>query len=225
MKTQLFALSAPWPVPSVRGTRALSLAAGLALAGLLAGVPAAAQPLIRPGSQEVHVFAGGLLADDLTDTKISGRTPQLDDSVTFGARYGYNFTATWGAELSLGYTPGSVTRGAEGDIDLDVTTLELNVVRHFHPILPRLVPYFTMGAGYAWADLDRSIRGTVGSTNVSVGGEDGFTANAGAGLKYFVTDQVILRCDLRYRYVDQLADRFEQSLDAVEGTIGIGWIF
>ena len=97
---------------------------GLAAVGTLAlnAAPAAAQA--EAGSQEVHVYGGQLFGDDLTDTPISGRTPELDDDVTYGVRYGYNFTDAWGIELSLGRTASSVIGLAGGDVDMDVSTLE-----------------------------------------------------------------------------------------------------
>jgi hypothetical protein len=74
---------------------------GLVGVGFLAGaVPAMAQ--VTPGSQEIHVYAGEAFGDELSDRRINGRKPELDDDVTYGLRYGYNFTDTWGIEVSLG---------------------------------------------------------------------------------------------------------------------------
>jgi len=35
----------------------------------------------------------------------------------------------------------------------------------------------------------------------------------------------MVRFDVRYRYFDQLIDRFDDSLNTVETTIGFGWRF
>ena len=56
---------------------------------------------MHAGSQEVDAYAGELFGDDLTNTRITGSQPKLDDKVTFGLRYGYNFTDSWGIESSL----------------------------------------------------------------------------------------------------------------------------
>jgi opacity protein-like surface antigen len=87
------------------------------------------------------------------------------------------------------------------------------------------VPYVTAGVGYAWADFDRSVRGTVGGIDISVGGDSGFTANAGFGVKYFATERLMVRFDARYRYIDALADRYDSSLNTFETTLGIDWRF
>jgi hypothetical protein len=48
---------------------------------LLGAAPAMAQ--VEAGSHEGHVYAGQLFGDDLTDTAISGQTPELDDELTY----------------------------------------------------------------------------------------------------------------------------------------------
>src|SRR5688572_25434232 len=82
--------------------------AGIAALGVLAvqALPAAAQ---EAGTQEVHVYGGALFGDDVTDRAISGRTPELDDEITFGVRYAYNLTDALGLELSVGHSSNSVT--------------------------------------------------------------------------------------------------------------------
>ena len=52
---------------------------------------------VDPNTSEVHVYAGYLFGDDLTDGPVSGETPQLDDDVALGLRYAYNFTSAPGA--------------------------------------------------------------------------------------------------------------------------------
>lgn len=197
--------------------------AGVAALGVLAlqAMPAMAQ---QAGKQEVNIYAGELFGDDVTDRAISGQTPQLDDDVTFGLRYGYNITDALGIELSAGRTPTSVTKLAGGDIDLDLTTVDLDAVWNFNNGT-RFFPYVTAGVGYASADLDRRISGLVGAQPVSITDDQGFTLNAGIGAKYFATDHLVIRAEARYRYLDKVVDRFDQSLNTVETTLGVGWQF
>jgi outer membrane beta-barrel protein len=197
--------------------------AGVAAVGVLAlqAVPALAQDA---GKQEVSVYAGALFGDDLTSQAISGRTPKLDDSFTYGLRYGYNFTDQFALEASLGESPSKVKNVAGGDIDLDLTTFDVDAVWNFRNGT-QLTPYVFAGVGYAFADLDRSILGTVGATPVSIKDDDGFTANAGLGVRYQATDHLFLKAEGRYRYLDKVVDRFDDSLNTVETTLGVGYQF
>jgi opacity protein-like surface antigen len=191
---------------------------GLAALSARAEVPA--------NSQEVQLYAGGFVGDNLIDGSVAGRTPKLKDSFTLGARYAYNFTSQWGAELSAGYSPSKAKQTPAGDIDFSVTTLELAAVRQFSiPSAPRYVPYVTIGGGYAFANLDHPIVGTRNGQTVAISDKDSFSAVAGGGVKYLLTERTILRFDARYRYLDKLTDSFNSSLNTFETTIGIGWRF
>jgi outer membrane beta-barrel protein len=197
--------------------------AGVVALGVVAvqAVPAFAQ---EAGKQEVTVYAGALFGDDLTSQAISGRTPKLDDSFTYGLRYGYNFTDQFAIEAALGESPSKVKNVAGGDIDLDLTTFDVDAVWNFRNGT-RFTPYAFAGVGYAFADLDRSILGTVGVTPVSIKDDDGFTLNAGLGARYQATDHLFLKAEARYRYLDKVLDRFDDSLNTVETTLGVGYQF
>jgi len=198
------------------------LAAALTGALALTALPTAAE--ITAGSQEVQVYAGAVFGDEITDEDVSGETPELDDEFVIGLRYGYDFTEALGVELSAGYSPGSITDVPGRDIDVDVTTVELDGIYHFNPA-GRLVPYVVGGVGYAWADLDDPIVGEVNGASVAIGDDSGYTLNAGGGAKYFLTENVVVRLDARYRYMDAVVEDFDGSLDTVEATLGIGWKF
>ncbi len=197
---------------------------GLALAGVLSLGAAPAIAEIEAGSHEAHVYAGQVFGDDLTDTAISGQTPEIDDDVVYGLRYGYNISESWGIETSLSLNPNSVTGLTGGDIDIDLSTIDINAMWHINP-QSRFVPYLTAGVGYAQADLDRPIEGTVDGQPVSIRDDSGFTLNAGAGAQYFVNDRFMIRLDARYRYMDKVVDRFSESPGFVETTLGAGWRF
>lgn len=198
---------------------------GLATLGSLAvtAVPAMAQ--VAGGTQQADVYVGEAFGDDVTDTRITGHQPKLDDDITYGLRYGFNFTDAWGLEMSLGRTNTSITGLPGGDTDLDLTTFDVDAIYHFNTHGP-FVPYVTAGLGYASADLDRPIIGTVNGVGpVRIDDDNGFTLNAGVGAKYFITDNVSLRLDARYRYLDKVVDRFDDSLNTFETTLGVGFQF
>lgn len=204
--------------------KVLLKASGLAALGalLINALPASAQ--VHAGSQEVDAYAGALFGDDLTDVRISGQRPKLDDDVTFGLRYGYNFTDAWGIEAALGYNPNKVTGLAGGDVDLDLTTFDVDAVYNFNPS-GRLVPYVLAGAGYASANLDHDLVGFVNAQPVTISDDEGFTANAGIGAKFFATDKLLFRLEGRYRYLDKVIDHFDHSLNTFETTLGVGYQF
>jgi outer membrane beta-barrel protein len=197
---------------------------GLVTLGATALLNAPVNAQVEGGSNEVHVYGGELFGDDLTDRAISGQTPELDDDVTYGIRYTYNLTDAWGLELSLGETPTSAINVAGGDTDLDLSTLDIDAVWNFSPG-KRLVPYVVAGAGYARANLDDPILGTVNGQPVRIDDDSGFTLNAGVGAKYFVNDRFLVRLEARYRYLDGVLDEFDDSLNTVETTLGVGWKF
>jgi outer membrane beta-barrel protein len=201
-----------WKTTGLVALGALALSAG----------PASAQ--VKDGAQEVHVYGGELFGDKLTDRAISGTTPELDDDVTYGIRYAFNFTDAWGIELSLGNSASSATKLAGRDINLDLSTFDIDAVWNFQTG-SRFVPYVVGGAGYAWAELDDPILGTANGGAVIINDDSGFTANAGVGAKYFINDRFMVRLEARYRYVDKVLDTFDNSLSTVETTLGVGWQF
>jgi opacity protein-like surface antigen len=190
-----------------------SIVAALALYG----TPATAQE--HAAIQSTEVYGGELFGADLTTTQVSGRTPRLDDNVTYGARYIYNVTDMWGLQLSGGYDP----RRASGVIsrDLRLTTADLDVVWNITP-RDRIVAYAVAGAGYAWAHLESPILGQVNGLPVFITDSSGFTVNAGIGAKYYLTSNLFLDLDARYRYLNRLVNRSNQELDTAETTLGIG---
>ncbi len=207
----------------LKKTAAASGVAALAMVGLGYSSPAKAQ--VEARTHELHAYAGYLFGDDLTDTQISGATPELDGDFTAGVRYVYNFNEALGFDASFGYSPNAATGLATGgDIDLDIMTLDLDAVWNFMPG-GQLVPYVLGGVGYASADLDRPITGLVNGLPVQIDDDDGFTFNAGVGMKYFFSESVQLRVEARYRYMDALVDNFDDSLNTFEATIGAGMTF
>lgn len=197
---------------------------GLATLGATALLNAPAHAQVEGRSQELSVYGGELFGDDLTDREISGQTPALDDDFTYGIRYAYNLNNAFSLEVSAGETLSSVTHLTGGDIDLDLSTLDLDAVWHFNPG-SRLVPYVLAGVGYAQANLDDPILGTVSGQPVRIDDDSGFTLNAGVGAKYYVNDRFLVRLEARYRYLDGVLDQFGDSLNTVETTLGVGWQF
>jgi outer membrane protein W len=201
---------------------------GFATAGAIAlhGSPAAAQ---EQSSQEVQIYGGEIFGDRMTETPISGSTPRLNDSATVGARYTFNYTDMWGVQLSAGYSPSFAAHVASGNGNLGLTTVDLDGVWNIMPDLKiagyKIVPYAVVGVGYAWANLDRTIRGTVGTTPVSITDSNGYTANAGLGAKYYITNNLLVDFDARYRYLSKIVSNEGMGLNTVETSLGIGWRF
>jgi outer membrane beta-barrel protein len=177
-----------------------------------------------PTSQEIQLYGGEIFGDRLAQTTISGSTPRFNDSATLGGRYTVNYTDTWGVQLSAGYSPGRAGHVRSGDSSFGITTVDLDGVWNFTPGY-KVVGYAVAGVGYAWANLDREILGSVGGTPVTITDSNGYTANAGLGAKYYLTDNLFLDLDTRYRYFSKLVSNYGQGVNTVETTLGVGWKF
>jgi len=188
----------------------------------LQSAPALAEEQAR--SQSVEIFGGELFGDKLTDTPVSGRNPRLNDDALAGIRYNYNITDMWGVQLSSGYSWSRASRVQFGENKLGLTTVDLDAVWNITPQFP-FVAYALAGAGYAWANLDTPITGVINGRPVAFTDSNGFTANAGIGVKYYVRNNLYIDVLARYRYLDRLVNASNQHMNTTETTLGIGWRF
>jgi opacity protein-like surface antigen len=209
--------------PAPKQTWIRSAAARLSQAAVAAfalyGTPATAQE--QAGAQSVEVYGGELFGDDLTRGRVSGRTPRLDDNAAFGGRYTYNVTDMWGLQLSGGYDPNRASRVTSGNSDLGLTTVDLNALWNINLQGP-IVAYVTAGAGYAWANLNSPIKGQDYGRPVVITDSNGVTANAGIGAKCYVTNNLFVDLEARYRCLNRLVNYSSQNLNTVETTLGFG---
>ncbi len=141
---------------------------------LLAAAPAAAQ--VRPLSVEGNVF-GGIWEGDAV----------LDTGATFGARLQFNLNRVFGVEATYGMVPTTLTTDVADpnnvgsliseESDQLVGQFGFNGVLHLS--YGAATPYVTAGAGFVSAeDVD-------------------FASNVGLGVKYYFTDLIGARADLR----------------------------
>jgi opacity protein-like surface antigen len=54
---------------------------------------------------------------------------------------------------------------------------------------------------------------------------NGFTANVGIGAKYYAMNNLYVKVEARYRYLNRLVSDSNQNLNTAETTLGIGWQF
>jgi OOP family OmpA-OmpF porin len=149
---------------------------------------------IREGSFSINPQLGGYLFEGNQDLK---------NGFIFGLGAGYNFTRNLGAEFFLNYIDSeSDTTGA----DVNGYLYRLDGLYHFMPD-NRLVPYIAVGLGGITLDPDNG------------GNDTSFIVNYGGGVKYFLTDSIALRGDLRH--VITFADTYNNLIY----TVGVDFLF
>lgn len=159
----------------------------------LLGTPAWAE--IRAGSFSASPFVGGFLFDGNQD---------LRHRPVFGARLGYDFTRHWGVEGLLDYVPG---RYAATDSYTDVYNYRLEGLYHFLPA-GKLVPFLAVGVGgISINSKDNAIQ------------KDLPVLDYGAGVKYFLTERIALRADVRHVLA------FGPPYNNLEYTLGVVFYF
>lgn len=180
---------------------------------------------IRPGSRELGIHAGAFFGDDLTDRSILGSRPELDDAFVIGANYTYFPTTALGVSGRYTFVPSEVKNTPGRTADMNVHLLDLNLLWNANP-LDLWTIYLITGVGWAMGDLDGDISvGAIAGVPLRISDDSGFTYNVGVGTSTQMTERISLRFEGRYRFINQLVDRFEESLNTWEATVGIGWGF
>lgn len=132
----------------------------------------------RQGATTVSPFVGGYVLD---------HDQREEDRPMFGLRAGYNFTKNWGAEGMFGYSL-TQTKSDFGSREVDNYRYGLGFLYHFMPD-SNLVPFLAVGGGMTHFQIPS----TPSADNHYAG-----LVNYGAGVKYFVADNVALRGDVRH---------------------------
>lgn len=144
------------------------------LMALLSCLAAPALAEIQPHSFTLSPMVGGYLFEG---------NQSLDHSLYGSLGLGYNLTKLAALEAVL--VSADANASDSSTTDTTVRAVRLDALYHFSPD-SKLVPYFAIGMGGIRLNPE--------------GGEarDHFLANYGAGIKYFMTNNIALRADVRH---------------------------
>ena len=173
-------------------------------------LPLSAHAEIRPGSAEVGVFGGFSLFEN---------SQNLKNRPFFGGRVGYNFTSHFGLEGVVEHIRSKVddktrTGAKEGQFrsptdDVNLTLYHIDAVYHLIPE-GKFNPFILMGVG-----------GAHYSPEISNGDMAAF--NVGVGAKYWMSDNIALRLDLKDTMVTEIVQETYHNLGATLGiTVAFG---
>jgi len=183
--------------------------AALMAAAFVFLLPLSARSEIREGSIEVSPFIGYNWFQNKQN---------LEDSLVYGGRLGYNFTPHWGIEATVEFINSSVddksrTGPKEGQFfsptnDVDLYFYHVDAVYHFMPE-GKFNPFVVAGIGGA-------------HYKPRVSDHDMAAFNVGVGAKYWITDRFALRADIRDYMVTEIV---QETYHNVAATVGVTFAF
>ena len=147
---------------------------------------------IRPGAFNIGPYFGVGAFEGNQD---------LDNAPVIGIRGGYDFTKNWGVEATVNWIPTrynyNITRQAGGpmgpdDVHTNVYNYRIEGIYNFElTSIPKLVPFLALGIGGQTIDYR-------GNTYDMEKDRTRFAPDWGGGLKYFLTDDLAVRADVRH---------------------------
>lgn len=156
----------------------------------------------REGAFSISPFVGGYTFDGVQ---------HLETAPVLGLRLGYDLTKNWGVELVGDYL---ATDGTHSERSINALSYRLDFLYNFMPDGP-LVPYLAAGGGGITLGHGKDGLKISDRTNDA-------TANAGFGVKYFLTDSVALRGDARQLF---LFEKHNSVMYNWEYTAGLTYLF
>ena len=170
-------------------------------------LPLSARSEIKAGSFEVNPFVGYNFFEN---------DQNLKDRPIFGLRLGYNFTKHFGIEgvgefIKTRVDDRNIMWTEEGQYtspidDVELSTYHLDLVYHFIPD-GKFNPFIVAGIGGAHYSPGRSNRGDMAAFNV------------GIGAKYWVTDNIALRVDLKDYMVTEITQDTYHNIGVTAGVV------
>ncbi|MDD5722358.1 MAG: OmpA family protein [Syntrophales bacterium] len=149
---------------------------------------------MRAGAASISPMVGGYAFDGEQD---------LDNGPTYGLGIGYNLDERWGVEAAFNYID---TDFNTGNRDMNVSLYRLDGLYHFN-ITDRFVPYLAAGVGGIGFNPAR------GDSNYDT------MINYGVGVKYFLTESIALRGDVRH------VISFNETYNNLLYTMGLSFFF
>lgn len=161
---------------------------------------------IRPGAFNIGPYFGVGAFEGNQD---------LDNAPVIGIRGGYDFTKNWGVEATVNWIPTRYNfdgRDGGDDSHANVFNYRIEGVYNFD-LFPdkRFVPFLAVGVGGQTIDY----RGT----HPDASDRTRFAADWGGGLKFFMTENMALRADLRHVLA------IGSVYNDLEATLGIAFYF
>ena len=153
---------------------------------------------VRPSTFSVTPYIGGYLFD---------KDRKLGNAPVYGISLGYNFTKYFGVELSGEGIHTNYDPGVSDSRSTNVGNYRLDAVLNLIPD-SRFVPFVFAGFGGQSIDYPKNVPN-----------RSAYAADYGAGLKFFFTDWLALRGDIRQIYV------FDNSKKDIEYTLGLVFYF
>lgn len=139
-------------------------------------------PMLISGTASAENKAEAITLSPSVGGYIFEGNQDLDHGPTLGLGLGYNMDTHWTAEAAIHYIESD--RIGDGR-NVNAWLYHLDALYHFNPS-EKLVPYVASGVGFLIVDPQRAHN------------DEDFAVNYGAGLKYYLTDDVALRGDVRH---------------------------
>ncbi len=145
----------------------------------------------------------------------------VDSTTIYGFGYGHNLTDHWNINMDLlyGYAKTDVMNGSEfqfmlyEDVEMDYILWDLNV--DYNIFKSRLTPLVTGGIGF----MDYSVN--TRATGVGEVNESNFSYNLGAGVRWDVMDNLLLKVIYRSTWTE--FDDNDQRYDGV--SVSVAYMF
>jgi hypothetical protein len=117
-----------------------------------------------------------------------------------GAAHAQGHEVSQDVQLSAGYCPNHAAHVAGGGSYPGLATVDLDLEWH--------IPLDFQFVGHKLV-----LYSVVGATPVTITHGNGYSANAGFGAKYYLTDNVFIDLDGRYRYLSKIASNLGQGMN------------
>lgn len=166
---------------------------------------------IKPGAFNVGPLLGVATFEGNQDLK--------NPALVLGLRGGYDFTKNWGVEATFDWVPTRYSfltfeprlkQNVEDDTYTNVYNYRIEAIYNFDfTPAPRFVPFVAVGIGGQSIDYRGSDKQNITR----------FAADYGVGLKYFLTESIALRADVRHLLA------VGSLYNDLEATLGIAFYF